>query len=80
MEHKRDQHAERWVWFALIGVAIVVIVGFVAAGYQIHHLTNEVNGMQAKVKAVQTQMSGQEHYVSDLRSALVKLGAAKFLR
>jgi hypothetical protein len=76
---KRARYAKRWVSFAVMGVAVVVIAGFAAAGYEIHHLTNEVNGLQGSVKGVQTQMRGLSHILALLYSALVKMGGAKFL-
>jgi predicted histidine transporter YuiF (NhaC family) len=79
MKPKRARYAKRWVSFAVMGVVIVVIAGFAAAGYEIHHLTNEVNGLQGSVKGVQTQMRGMEHILALVYSALVKMGAAKFL-
>ena len=79
MKPKRALYAKRWVSFAVMGVAIVVIAGFAAAGYEIHHLTNEVNGLQASVKGVQTQMRFMSQTLEDLYSALVKIGAGKFL-
>jgi hypothetical protein len=79
MKPKRAPYAKRWVSFAVVGVAIVVIAGFAAAGYEIHHLTNEVNGLQTHVTNVQTQMRGISHILAEVYSALAKIGGAKFL-
>jgi hypothetical protein len=79
MKPKRARYARPWVSLAVLGVAIVVVAGFAAAGYEIHHLMNEVNGLQGKVNAVQTQMRDQSHLLAEVYSALVKIGAAKFL-
>jgi hypothetical protein len=46
MKRPRVPYARRSVWTVIGVLSFVLVVGFVIAGYEIHHLQNEVNGFQ----------------------------------
>lgn len=49
MKRPRAPYARRSVWTVIVIMSIVLVVGFAAAGYEIHHLQNEVTGLQNTV-------------------------------
>jgi DNA-binding transcriptional regulator of glucitol operon len=53
MKRPRVPYARRSVWVVIAVLSIVLVVGFVIAGYQIHHLQNEANGLQNQVTYLQ---------------------------
>jgi type III secretory pathway component EscU len=46
MKRPRVPYARRSVWTVITVLSVVLVIGFVIAGYEIHHLQNEVNGFQ----------------------------------
>ena len=40
------------VWYAVAILALVVVIGFAGAGYEINHLRTEINTLNAKVNGV----------------------------
>jgi hypothetical protein len=46
MKRPRVPYARRSVWAVITVLSVVLVIGFVIAGYEIHHLQNEVNGFQ----------------------------------
>jgi hypothetical protein len=53
----RRGYANRPVWYAVIVISIVVVVGFALAGYEINHLRTEVNGMHAQIQSLNNQFT-----------------------
>jgi len=49
MNRRRAPYAKRSVWTVVVIMSIVLVVGFGVAGYEIHHLQNEVSGLQNTV-------------------------------
>jgi hypothetical protein len=49
MNRRRAPYAKRSVWTVVVIMSIVLVVGFAVAGYEIHHLQNEVTGLQNTV-------------------------------
>jgi hypothetical protein len=52
MKRPRVPYARRSVWTVISVLSVVLVVGFVIAGYEIHHLQNEVNSLQQQVTFV----------------------------
>ena len=50
---KRVPYARRSVWYAIIAMAVVIVIGFGLGGYTIYHLHNQVNGLATNVAALQ---------------------------
>jgi Ca2+/H+ antiporter len=50
MKRKRAPYASRSVWVVIAILSTLLVVGGVAAGYEIHHLQTQVNGLQSTVK------------------------------
>ena len=67
MAPKRAPYAKRSVWYVVIALAAIVVIGFAAAGYEINHLRTEFDGLNAQVQSI-------NHIVNILYSALLKLG------
>jgi uncharacterized protein YoxC len=62
MKRQRPPYAKRSVWYAFAVLSIVLVVVCVAAGYEIHHLQNQVNGLNGQVNSLYrllTQLSRQ---------------------
>lgn len=55
-------YARRSVWIVVAVLSVIVVVGFALAGYEINHLRDEINGLQAQTR--------------QLNSAIVLLEAA----
>lgn len=49
MKRPRVPYARRSVWAVIAVLSVVLVLGFVIAGYEINHLQNEVNGLQNQV-------------------------------
>jgi outer membrane murein-binding lipoprotein Lpp len=52
MKRKQAPYASRSVWVVVVVLSIVLVAGGVVAGYEIHHLQTQVNGLQATVSAL----------------------------
>jgi hypothetical protein len=52
MKRGRAPYANRSVWNAVVVLSIVLVVGFAAAGYEIHHLNSEINGLRTQAATV----------------------------
>lgn len=52
MKQKRraPQYANRSVWYVVVVLSIVVVVGFAAAGYELNHLRTEINGIHPQIQ------------------------------
>jgi hypothetical protein len=57
MAPKRAPYAKRSVWYVVIALAAIVVIGFAAAGYEINHLRTEVNGLHAQVQRVNNALA-----------------------
>jgi hypothetical protein len=57
MARKRAPFAKQSVWYVVIGLAAIVVIGFAAAGYEINHLRTEVNGLQTQVQSINRVVS-----------------------
>jgi hypothetical protein len=55
MKKPRVPYAKRSVWIAIAILSLVLVVGFGLAGYEIHHLQNEVNGLNNAVATLYQQ-------------------------
>jgi len=47
---RAPRYAKRSVWYVVIVLSIVVVVGFAAAGYELNHLRTELNGIQPQIQ------------------------------
>ena len=52
MSRQRAPYAKRSVWYAVLILAVVVVVGFAAAGYELNHLRTEVNAMNVRINSL----------------------------
>jgi hypothetical protein len=66
MARKRAPYAKLSVWYVVIGLAAIVVIGFGAAGYEINHLRTQVNGLHSQVQSL-------NHVVSLMYTELLKL-------
>ncbi len=66
MARKRMQYATRTVWYLVIALSIVVVVGFAAGAYEVNHLRTEFNGLHRQVQSLNSE-------VSNLYATLLKL-------
>ena len=58
MKRQRPPYASRRaVWLVIAALALVLVVGGVAAGYEINHLRTEVDGLGTQVHALQSQVA-----------------------
>ena len=57
MARKRAPFAKRSVWYVVIGLAAIVVIGFALAGYEINHLRSEVNGLTTTVNGLNTTVT-----------------------
>lgn len=58
----------RPLWNAIVVLSIVLVIGLVGAGYEIHHLQSQVNGLQSQINT----MKAGENYVAGLVKLLVQ--------
>jgi outer membrane murein-binding lipoprotein Lpp len=56
------------VWYAVAILAVIVVVGFAGAGYELNHLRTEVNTLNAQVNNLNQELAA-------FYSALMKLAA-----
>jgi hypothetical protein len=52
MSRQRAPYAKRSVWYAVLILAVVVLVGFAGAGYELNHLRTEVNAMNVRINSL----------------------------
>ena len=52
MSRQRAPYAKRSVWYAVLILAVVVVIGFAGAGYELNHLRTEVNGLSARINGL----------------------------
>ena len=57
MAPKRAPYAKQSVWYVVIALAAIVVIGFAAAGYDINHLRNEVNGLHTQVQSLNNTLA-----------------------
>jgi hypothetical protein len=65
MARQRVPYAKRSVWYVVIALSAIVVIGFAAAGYEINHLRTEVNGLH-------TQVQGLSNEVASIYSAMLR--------
>jgi uncharacterized protein YoxC len=58
----------RPLWNAIVVLSIVLVIGLAVAGYEIHHLQTQVNGLQSQVNT----LKGGQSYLSGLVRLLVQ--------
>jgi hypothetical protein len=56
------------VWYAVLILAVVVVVGFAGAGYELNHLRTEVNAQNVRI-------NGLSYLITLLHVALQQLQA-----
>jgi len=56
MTRQRAPYASRSVWVAVVVLSIVLIVGGAIAGYEIHHLQTQVNGLNSSVSQLEVKL------------------------
>ena len=52
MSRQRAPYAKRSVWYVVLILAVVVVVGFAGAGYELNHLRTEINGQNVRINAL----------------------------
>ena len=57
MARKRAPYAKQSLWYVVIALAAIVVIGFAAAGYEINHLRNEVNGLHTQVQSLNNSLT-----------------------
>lgn len=77
VKRKSAPYARRAVWYVVIALAAVFVIGFALAGYEIYHLHNQINGLQANVNSLQQSVNHLNSYVAALISEVAKLSAGK---
>jgi outer membrane murein-binding lipoprotein Lpp len=70
MARKRAPYAKRSVWYVVIVLAAIVVIGFAVAGYEINHLRTEYDGLHTTVQNLNKA-------VSVLYSEVLKLAAQR---
>ena len=66
MRRQRAPYANRTVWYAVAILAVVVVVGFAGAAYEINHLRTEVNAQGVRI-------NGLNDAIALFRAALLQL-------
>ncbi len=66
MARKRSVYASRSVWYLVIALSILVVVGFAAGGYEVNHLRTEYDGLHHQIQTLSNE-------VSSLYSAMLRL-------
>ncbi len=56
MNPKRSPFARRSVWYFVMVLSIIVVVGFAAGGYEINHQRNEIKAQAAEITALNVKM------------------------
>jgi outer membrane murein-binding lipoprotein Lpp len=72
MKRPRVPYARRSAWTVIAILAAVVIVGFVVAGYEIHHLQSEINGLQNNTTSLQSQVHELSQLIVQLANSVHK--------
>jgi hypothetical protein len=67
MSRQRAPYAKRSVWYAVLILAVVVVVGFAGAAYELNHLRTEINSQGVRINDL-------ESTVAVLRALLRHLG------
>jgi hypothetical protein len=57
MARKRAPYAKQSLWYVVIALAAIVVIGFAVAGYEINHLRTEVNGLHAQVQGLNNSLT-----------------------
>jgi hypothetical protein len=57
MKRQRPPYASRSVWLVIAALAVVLVVGGAAAGYEINHLRTQVDGLGTQVHELQSQVA-----------------------
>ena len=70
MRRQRAPYANRSVWYAVGILALVVVVGFAGAGYEINHLRTEVNSLNGQSQRPQSD----DHQLSGLYAEAFRTG------
>ena len=52
MSRQRAPYANKSVWYVVLILAVVVVVGFAAAGYELNHLRTEVNALNVRINSL----------------------------
>ena len=74
---KSAPYARRAVWYVVIALAAVFVIGFALAGYEIYHLHNQVDGLQANVTSLQQSVNHLNSVVGALVYEVAKLSTGK---
>lgn len=75
MSRQRAPYAKRSVWYVVLILAVVVVVGFAGAGYELNHLRTEINGQNVRINALSSVVSMLNAAVALLHSSLLHLEA-----
>jgi hypothetical protein len=57
MARPRVPYAKRSVWYLVLPLSAIVVIGFALAGYEINHLRTEINGLHAQVQNMNNVIS-----------------------
>ncbi len=57
MARKPAMYASRSVWYLVIGLSIVVVIGFAAGAYEVNHLRTEIDGLHHQVQGLSSEIS-----------------------
>jgi len=72
MSRQSAPYARRSVWWVIAVLSVLLVAGFVAAGYEINHLRTQVNGLQTQTNGLQYQLAQLGKEVSSLYQVLLK--------
>lgn len=70
MKRRRSPYARRWTMYVVAVLAIVVVIGFGAAGYEINHLRTQTNGLQEQVTSLGATVSRMYSLILTLAAKL----------
>jgi hypothetical protein len=70
MARQRVPYARRSVWYVVLPLSAIVVIGFALAGYEINHLRTEVDGLHSQIQSI-------NHVVGLLYSEVLKLLAGQ---
>ena len=62
MKRQRVPYATRAVWPVLAVLAIVLVIGGAVAGYEIHHLQTDVDGLKNQVSVLYQALLKAQHH------------------
>jgi hypothetical protein len=57
MARKRAPFAKRSVWYVVLPLTAIVVIGFALGGYEVNHLRNQVNGLHTQVQSLTNAVS-----------------------